>query len=278
MSYRVAGTSWSALVGSVLLGSLLLALPIAGQAEDAGLTAALSGSQRSPNFLKRDAVRHPKEELEFLGLKPDQTVVEVSPGGGYWTEILAPYLKPHGTYYVAVPPKGDEEAPPPGKDKFRAKLAATPAVYGQVKLSELGKDHYQVAPPGSADLIVTFRNLHNWVGAGYADQALAGFYAALKPGGILGIEDHRAGNDKPQDPKADNGYLRQDYVIAMARKAGFELVASSELLANPRDTKDWPKGVWTLPPTLAMGAQDREKYLAIGEADNFLLKFRKPAR
>jgi predicted methyltransferase len=258
--------------------ALSSAFSIPAQAEDSALTAALADSHRTPRFIERDAVRHPAAELEFLGLRPDQTVVEISPGGGYWTEILAPYLRPHGTYYVAVPPAGDPEAPPPGKDKYRAKLSANPELYDRIRLSELGKDHFQVAPAGSAYLIVTFRNLHNWMDAGYAEKALAGFYQALKPGGILGIEDHRGRNDQPQDPKADSGYVRQDYAIELARKAGFELVATSELLANPRDTKDWPKGVWTLPPTLTLGDQDRAKYVAIGEADNFLLKFRKPLR
>ncbi|WP_044562795.1 methyltransferase, partial [Azospirillum sp. B4] len=131
-------------------------------------------------------------------------------------------------------------------------------------------------PPGSADLVVTFRNLHNWIGGGYADEALAAFYKALKPGGILGIEDHRASDAQPQDPKATSGYVRQDYAIALARKAGFELVATSEVNANPKDTKDWPEGVWTLPPTLALKEKDRERYQAVGEADNFVLKFRRP--
>ncbi|MBU6504030.1 MAG: methyltransferase, partial [Burkholderiales bacterium] len=163
-----------------------------------------------------------------------------------------------------------------GKDKYRQKLAKDPGLYSQVKITELGLDHYAVAPAGSADLIVTFRNLHNWMDAGYAPAALEGFFRALKPGGILGIEDHRGRDDKPQDPKADDGYVRQDYAIALARKAGFEFVAASEMNANPRDTKDYPKGVWTLPPTLELKDQDRAKYLAIGEADNFVLKFRKP--
>jgi predicted methyltransferase len=255
---------------------LAVAPALEAGAADGALQAAIASPQRTPKFVQRDAVRHPLEELEFFGLRPDMTVVEVSPGGGYWTEILAPYLKAAGTYYVAVPPPKDPEAPKPGKDTFRDKLAADPDRYGKIKLTQLGLDHYEVAPAGSVDLIVTFRNLHNWVNQGYAAAALEAFYRALKPGGILGIEDHRARNDVPQDPKADNGYIRQDYTIELAKRAGFELVASSEINANPRDTKDWPKGVWTLPPTLALKDQDRDKYVAIGEADNFVLKFRKP--
>jgi predicted methyltransferase len=142
----------------------------------------------------------------------------------------------------------------------------------------LGNGSYSIAPPGSADLVLTFRNLHNWISGGYADAALAACFKALKPGGILGIEDHRGRADQPQDPKANSGYVREDYAIALAKKAGFELAGESQINANPRDTKDWVDGVWTLPPTLSQGDKDRDRYLAIGEADNFVLKFRKPAR
>jgi predicted methyltransferase len=265
------------LLATAELGLTLALVPaLQAAAADAALQAAIANPKRTPAFVKRDAIRHPQEELEFFGLRPDMTVVEVSPGGGYWTEILAPYLKAAGTYYAAVPPPKDPEAPAPGKDKFRLKLTADPDLYGKITLTELGLDHFTVAPAGTVDLIVTFRNLHNWINAGYAPAALNGFYRALKPGGILGIEDHRARNDVPQDPKAENGYVRQDYTIELAKKAGFEFVGSSEINANPRDTKDWPKGVWTLPPTLALKDQDRDKYIAIGEADNYVLKFRKP--
>lgn len=258
---------------------LFLAAPgVDAAAADAALAAALAGGHRTAAHVQRDAARHPAQELEFFGFRPDMTVVEISPGGGYWTEILAPYLKAAGTLYVAVPPANDPEAPPPGKDTYRQKLAADPATYGKVRISELGLEHYTVAPDGSADLVLTFRNLHNWMNAGYADAALAGFYRALKPGGILGIEDHRARTDRAQDPKAENGYVREDYTIELARKAGFEFVAASEMNANPRDSRDWPEGVWTLPPTLTLGEKDRAKYLAIGEADNYVLKFRKPLR
>lgn len=257
--------------------TLALAPALEASAADPALQAAIANPKRAPASVKRDAVRHPQEELEYFGLRPDMTVVEVWPGGGYWTEILAPYLKAAGTYYVAVAPAKDPNAPAPGKDTFRKKLAADPDVYGKITLTELGLDHYKVAPPGTVDLVVTFRNLHNWMGDGYAPAVLEAFYRALKPGGILGIEDHRGRNDVPQDPKADNGYVRQDYTIELAKKAGFEFVGSSEINANPRDTKDWPEGVWTLPPTLALKDKDRAKYMAIGEADNYVLKFRKPA-
>lgn len=276
MSLPLMRLSGSCLVLAAVTAASFASLP--AHAEDAALAAAIADPARSEKFLKRDAVRHPREVLEFFGLRPDQTVVEISPGGGYWTEFLAPYLKAQGSYYVAVPPPRDPEAPAPGKDTFRAKLAADPARYGKVTVTELGIDRYHVAPDNSADLIVTFRNLHNWMNAGYADQALKGFYAALKPGGILGIEDHRGRDDRPQDPKAESGYVRQDYTIELARKAGFEFLGASEINANPKDTKDWPEGVWTLPPTLTLKDKDRDKYLAIGEADNYELKFRKPLK
>ena len=260
--------------------SLALALAVAPavqlRAADAALATALNVSARTAAHVQRDAVRHPAQELEFFGLQANQTVVEVSPGGGYWTEILAPYLKASGTLYVAVPSANDPDAPEPSKDTYRQKLAADPASYGKVKITELGPEHYTVAPAGTADLVLTFRNLHNWMDAGYAAAAFDGFYRALKPGGILGIEEHRGRNDVPQDPKAKSGYVRQDYTMELARKAGFEFVAASEINANPRDTKDWPEGVWTLPPTLALKDKDRAKYIAIGEADNYVLKFRKP--
>jgi predicted methyltransferase len=162
--------------------------------------------------------------------------------------------------------------------KWHDRIAAQRARLGQIHETLLGAGHYDIAPAGSADLIVTFRNLHNWMDEGDADQVLAACFRALKPGGILGVEDHRGRTDKPQDPKAKDGYVRQDYAIELITKAGFRLVKSSEIDANPRDTKDWVDGVWTLPPTLSQKDKDRDRYLAVGEADNFVLKFKKPVR
>jgi predicted methyltransferase len=251
---------------------------VALAAPDPQLEKDIAGSWRTPAFVARDGARHPLEELTFFGLRPDMTVVEIWPSGGYWTEILGPYLHDHGAYYAAVVPRGASERAEQAVEAFQAKLDANKAVYGNVKLSEFGKTMSNIAPAGSADLVVTFRNFHNWVAGNTAGPALAAFYTALKPGGILGIEDHRASTDKPQDPKAESGYVRQDYTIEMAKKAGFEFVGASEINANPRDTKDYPEGVWTLPPDLTLGDKDRAKYVAIGEADNFVLKFRKPLK
>jgi predicted methyltransferase len=256
-------------IRTLLTAALLAALPLSGAlAKDAALAKAVANEHRSPALVERDKSRHPQEVLEFAGIKPTMTVVEVSPGGGYWTEILGPYLKDKGTYYTALSARAMEN--------WNKKLADNKANWGDVKVTEFGKDKYDIAPAGSADLVITSRNVHNWMGQGFSEEAFGAFYKALKPGGVLSVEEHRAPADQPQDPKAANGYVREDHTIALAEKAGFKLVSRSEALANPKDTKDWPKGVWTLPPTLQLGEQDRAKYQAIGEADNFLLKFQKP--
>ena len=244
---------------------------------DPALAAAIAAGHRSPEFVARDSARHPAEELTFFGLKPTMTVVEVWPGGGYWTEILAPYLAAHGKYYVALPVSNAAEESR-GVVHWRERLATHANLYTKIGETALGAEHFTIAPPGSADLVLTFRNLHNWMNAGFAAEALAAAFRALKPGGLLGVEAHRGRSDRPQDPKAASGYVREDYAIGLARDAGFELVGGSELNANPKDTKEWPEGVWTLPPTLQLGDKDRAKYLAIGEADNFVLLFRKPVR
>ena len=268
-------------IGAVALAmSLALSAPV--RAAGPTLEQAVHNPQRSEKFVARDAARHPLEELAFFGVTPDSTVVEIWPGGGYWTEILAPFLHDRGVYYVALEGKGATEEANAEADKLNAafgqKIAGDKATYGKVIPTVLGAGESDIAPAGSADVVLTFRNLHNWLKQGYAPEALAAFYRALKPGGVLGIEDHRGQRDVAQDPKAADGYVRQDYAIALAKAAGFEFVGSSEIDANPKDTANWPKGVWTLPPTFRLGDQDRAKYAAIGEADNFVLKFRKPTQ
>jgi len=244
-------------------------------AADPALQAAVSDPGRSSNFVARDKARHPAGELAFFGISPTMTVVELWPGGGYWTEILGRFLAGGGSYYVALPAPGNEEEDK-SVERWRARVAGQKDRLATIHETTLGAGHFDIAPAGSADLVLTFRNLHNWMDAGYADQALAACFKALKPGGILGIEEHRGRTDKPQDPKATDGYVREDYTIALAKKAGFVQVGSSEINANPKDTKDWVDGVWTLPPTLSQGDKDRARYMAVGEADNFVLKFRKP--
>jgi len=245
-------------------------------APDPALLATVADPRRTAAFVARDKSRHPAQELAFFGINPRMTVVELWPGGGYWTELLAPYLtKGGGTYYVALNAPGDAEEDK-GVKRWRSRMAAQKDRLGTIHETTLGPAHFAIAPPASADLILTFRNLHNWMDDGYAEQALAACFTALKPGGILGMEEHRGRSDKPQDPKAKDGYVRQDYAIALAKKAGFVLVGSSQINANPKDTKDWVDGVWTLPPTLSQGDKDRDRYVAVGEADNFVLKFQKP--
>jgi predicted methyltransferase len=256
--------------------AMTIAIAAIAFAKDDALAKIIASPQRSAAFVARDRYRHPQEELEFFGLKPQWTVVELVPGGGYWTEILAPYLREHGTYYTAISPRESSDRAAKSWDEWQKKLDADKATFGNVKISELGKTTYNIAPAGSADLVVTFRNVHNFMASDVTDKVLAEIYRVLKPGGILGVEDHRASDSKPQDPKAENGYVRQDYMIELAKKAGFKFIAASDINANPKDTKDYAKGVWTLPPVLASGDQDKEKYLAIGEADNFVLKFQKP--
>ena len=242
---------------------------------DPALQAVINNPARSPAFVARDTARHPAEELSFFGLSPEQAVVELWPGGGYWTEILGPYIATKGHYTVALPAPGNEDTV---TAEWRAVVAKQGSRVGKINTTVLDKGRFEIAPAGSADLVLTFRNLHNWMEAGYADEALAACFRALKPGGVLGIEEHRGRNDRPQDPKAKDGYVRQDYTIALAKKAGFVLAGSSEINANPKDTKDWVDGVWTLPPTLTQGEKDRARYTAIGEADNFVLKFTKPRK
>lgn len=238
---------------------------------------ALQGPNRTPAMIARDRARHPAQELAFFGVTPRASVIEIWPGAGYWTEILAPLLRDHGRYTLAVDvPNGEAEGDNFALgQKFAATLDADPVAYGRIDYEFFGAKHPDPAPPGSADVVLTFRNLHNWVNQGDAALLLAGIHRALKPGGILGIEDHRGNPKWPQDPRARSGYLRQDYAIALVERAGFRLVATSEMDANPRDTADYPRGVWTLPPTLALGDRDRARYEAIGEADNFVLKFRR---
>jgi predicted methyltransferase len=241
------------------------------QQPDPALAAIIDGSQRSNANKARDRYRHPLEVLTFFGVNADSNVVEVVPGkAGYWAEILAPYLKDRG-HYTASGNAERDIAP------LKARIAASPELYGKTTLTEFTGGDQEIAPPGSADFVLTFRNIHNWMHAGTADAAFHAFYQALKPGGILGVEEHRGQPDRPQDPQAKTGYVRQDYAIALAENAGFKLAGSSEVNANPKDTKDYPEGVWTLPPTYRLKDQDRERYSAIGESDRFILKFVKPA-
>lgn len=241
---------------------------------DAALAAAVHNPHRSAKFVARDTYRHPLAALSFWGLKPGMTVVEIWPFGGYWAEILAPYAKATGGHYIAAQ-GGEEKLPAKFEDK---------AIYGDVDETVFNKKAGLGVKAGTADLVLTSRNIHNWMQTpGFAEKAMADFYAALKPGGILAVVEHRS-DPRPMKPKARGGYVSTAYVVGIAEKAGFKLEAKSEINANPKDDKNHPYGVWTLPPTLqgpkpgTPGAAtfDHAKYKAIGESDRMTLRFRKP--
>ena len=247
---------------------------------DQALKAALTAPHRTPAFVARDAWRHPYETLRFFGLQPGQTVVELSPGGGWYTEILAPLLRDQGQLILgANDPESIHVYYRRSVERLKAKLDARPEVYGRVKLSVFEPPaRLQFAAPGSVDLVLTFRNVHNWAAEGDA-VVLAVFksvHEALKPGGVLGVVDHRLPADRVQDAKASSGYLQVAYVRRLAEAAGLRLDASSEINANPKDSADHEGGVWALPPTYANKDVERARYDAIGESDRFTLRFVKP--
>ena len=244
-------------------------------ATDAKLQQVINGDHRSADNSARDQYRQPLETLSWLGIKDNMTVVEITPGGGWYTEILAPYLKENGTYYAAgFDGENGASWAKRSVKRFNDKLAADPAHYGKVNVTVLAPpNNTEVAPAGSADMVLTFRNVHNWMAAGTSDAVFNAMYRALKPGGTLGVIEHRGNPDVTQDPKAKSGYVNEAYTIAMAEKAGFKLAGKSEILANAKDSRNHPKGVWTLPPRLRLGDKDKAKYLAIGESDRMLLKF-----
>jgi predicted methyltransferase len=241
---------------------------------------ALAAPHRSAENRARDASRHPAETLRFFGLRPDMTVVEVWPGSGWYTEILAPLLRERGQLYTAHLDPASSEYARRTVEGFRTKLAGRSDLYDKVVVTTLAAPpaRNEIAPAGTADLVVTFRNLHNWMMFGWQREAFAAMHAALKPGGVLGVVEHRGDPQRPQDPKAASGYVREQDAIELIESVGFKLVGRSEVNANSKDTKDYEKGVWALPPTFAEGAKDRERYAAIGESDRFTLKFVKVAR
>jgi len=252
------------------------------QPANAALTAAVAGAWRDPANVARDRYRNPAQTLAFLDLQPGDTVIEITPGGGWYTEILAPYLREEGQYIAAVvDPASAEEGgardnQQRSKGRLEQKLAGSAGTYGDARVVGFDPAAPMFGPAGSADAVVTFRNVHNWRMNGQAEGMFEGFFAVLKPGGVLGVVEHRAAADVPVEDKS--GYVGQDQVIAMAKAAGFALDASSEVNANPRDTKDHPNGVWTLPPVGRHDEADAARYQAIGESDRMTLRFVKPAQ
>lgn len=261
-------------MGALPASTLLAGLPMPAQAAGADvLMGAIAGTQRSDKNRVRDRYRHPLQTLTFWGLEPGMTVVEVEPGGGYWTEILAPYLRATGGTYIAAI-EGDGAA-------FKARYA-DPSIWGTLHFADFGAPRPILATAGSADMVITARNLHDWMWTpGKLDDALASFHAALKPAGVLAVEEHRA-DPRPMVKEARDGYVSTAFLTEAVEKAGFVFDASSEINANPKDTKDHPFGVWTLPPTLQSHEKDQPtppgydaaKYVAMGESDRMTLRFR----
>jgi predicted methyltransferase len=240
----------------------------------ATIEAAVSSSYRTPKNLERDKYRHPSQTLDFFGLKEDMTVVEIWPSAGWYAEILAPYLVTHG-HYVAAEPKSATGGAEGSIKKFDAWLSAHPEIASKITTTDfVPPSKMELGAPGSADMVLTFRNVHNWDDDKQA--AFNAFFKVLKPGGVLGVVDHRAKDKGKLDP--DSGYLKEKHVISLAEKAGFKLAAKSEINANPKDTKDYEKGVWALAPANRHDDKDNAKFAAIGESDRMTLKFIKPKK
>ncbi|MFC4725607.1 class I SAM-dependent methyltransferase [Glycocaulis abyssi] len=250
--------------------------------ETGSLAWAVAGEWRA-DAVARDVWRNPLETLEFFGVDPSGTLVEIWPAGGWYTQVLAPWIAANGGSYVAAhfDPAGSEQTQA-FIDGYAERFSAP--LFGEIEIAAFGPDTGPIVPEGSADAVLTFRNVHNWMARGFEEKAFADFYAALRPGGVLGVVEHRLPASQPQDPRAATGYVQEDYVIALATEAGFELVGSSEVNANPADTADHPFGVWTLPPVLLSAPRgeepdpdfDRAPYESIGESDRMTLLFRKP--
>lgn len=293
MSGLIASGRKAGVTGTRAIATCLLVLALAAAAAAVAVPAATSqtsgadlaklksvvnGDHRSAGNKARDKYRHPVETLAFFGIRRNMTVVELWPFGGWYTEIIAPYVKGTGTYYAAaMDPASDKREDKKYNAELKTLLEAHPDLYSEVKWSVLAPGKYALAPDGSADLVVTFRNIHNWTWDGIDKDVFAAAFRALKPGGILGVVEHRSNDPKFEPKKSGQAYVGEDYAIGLIESAGFKLVGRSNINSNPKDTKDYPQGVWSLPPSYAEGDKDRAKYAAIGESDRFTLKFVKPA-
>ncbi len=266
-------SSFALLVSALALSgapAIAAAQPAPAATQQDALRAALAAPTRTPANVARDPARHPAETLAFFGVRPTDTVVELWPGGGWYTEVLAPYLAASGALHV-VPPAGKYD------ERIRTKVAGN-AAYAKVDVQTFAAGQPTAIAAGSADVVLTFRNVHSWLDekAPIADQVFAEAFRVLKPGGTLGVVEHRLPEEAEDARQMTSGYVKVSTVRRLAEAAGFKLVASSEINANPRDTKDYPEGVWTLPPNYALGDTDRAKYAAIGESDRMTLRFVKP--
>ena len=243
------------------------------------LTVIANGEHRSEANKSRNQYRNPAKTLDWFGIRDNLTVVEISPGaGGWYSEILAPYLRDNGKFYVgSYDSESEIEYYRRSYKKYADKLASDPEIYGKVNMFEFAPPNKPVLQPeGQADMVLTFRNVHNWLNNDTADQVFAALYKVLKPGGILGLVTHRGEEHMTGKAGSKKGYVPEADVIRLAQQAGFQFVDKTEINANPKDTKDYPKGVWTLPPVYRLGDEDREKYAAIGESDRMTMKFMKP--
>ena len=240
--------------------------------------SVLKGDWRVPQNAARDQYRHPEQTLQFFGVRSDQTVIEITPGNGWYSELLAPLLKDKGHYVAAIVDPSASDYAKKSADSLKHKYAGDPAHYARVQIVEYAPKAPIFGKPDSADTVLTFRNAHNWVDAGNEAATFKAFYDVLKPGGTLGVVDHRAKPGTSAKDNEKNGYLPTDYVVKLAKDAGFTLAAQSEVNANPKDTKDYPDGVWTLPPALVKGEQDKGRYVAIGESDRMTLRFVKAGK
>jgi predicted methyltransferase len=255
------------------------AVPAAmSRSTETALRAALAGPARTDKERARDDARHPFETLAFFGLRDDATVVELWPGGGYYTALLGPTLAQRGKLVVTqFDPNGDPKSEDTqGALSLIDRIAKSPEALGKVERLTIATPAVSLGADESADFVLTFRNVHNWIADGYEENVFAAASRVLRHGGVLGVEEHRGRSGMSTKEIADSGYVPEDTVVRLAQRAGFRLVARSEVNANPRDTKDYPRGVWSLPPTLAEEDKDRAKYLAIGESDRMTMKFVKP--
>ena len=257
----------------------LPAIQVAANENVDQLTAIATGDHRSDAYKARNQYRNPAETLDWFGIRNDMTVVEISPGaGGWYSEILAPYLRDNGKLYVgSYDSESEVEYYRRSYKRYADKLAADPENYGKVVMFEFAPPNKpELQPEGQADMVLTFRNIHNWLNNDSADQVFAAVYKALKPGGILGLVTHRGEEHMVGKEWSKKGYVAEAEVIRLAQQAGLQFVDKTEINANPKDTKDHPEGVWTLPPGYRLGDEDREKYAAIGESDRMTMKFMKP--
>ena len=256
----------------------LTSFSLADHHQPLSLTQLVQDVHRSAENISRNKFRHPVETLEFFGLKPKMTVIEILPSSGWYTEVIAPFLRDEGKYYAAhFSPNAQLAYMPRRLREFEEKITSDPNLYGKITVRHLNPPHEVIiAPPESADMALTFRNVHNWIMADQQHEFFDSFFSALKPGGILGIVEHRALPDATMEAMRTTGYVTEAYVTELAVAAGFEFLESTQINSNPKDSTVHPEGVWTLPPNFRAGDIEREKYAAVGESDRMTLKFRKP--